>query len=240
MNNLWPMAMRGGLLTACLWGSVAALSLDVVGVLALLGYRLATGAAQPATEFGPCFVAAGALTALIAFLQNLRRARSEDLLKAASELLEKGFQTLESTTVPGSPSPRRLSWLTSARLVETAERLGAKISEPSHQDVYREKREYWRSRLYELIFPEPPQGLPSEFYSTTPDLMLAYGRRDKEPLAEKSLAYLYRFIRWQDGTLDPLAEVSGFTEEEIAHMETFGPRGLGQLMAAVRELRKGH
>lgn len=226
-------------MTTALWIIAALLALDA-GALALVLYcRLASApAAVSVSDLGPFIAIAGVLTALVAFLFNLRRGRSTDILEAATDLLEKGYASLESEKDSPTPTSRRLAWLTAARLIATAEMLEKKITEPSHREVYVQKREYWRTRLYELIFPSSPEGLPGSFYADKPEHMIAHLAQEREPLSERSLAFLYRFIRWPDETSDPIGKVTAFTEEEIAHMQSFGPRGLGNLLSAVRQLKK--
>ena len=67
--------------------------------------------------------------------------------------------------------------------------------------------------------------------------MLVTINEQRSPLSEKSLAYLYRFIRWPKELADPLADIAKFSDEEIQRMQTFGPHGLGNLMANVRSLQ---
>ena len=218
--------------------AVLALALDaglVAGVLILQLVR--TPDSFSILELGPLLVAAGVLTALVAFLFNLRRARSEDLLEAATDLLEKAYEKLAPKDESTQPSNRRLAWLSSARLVITAETLGRNITEPSHELIYREKMEYWRTRLYELIWPSI-EGLPSSFYAESPEHMIGHSGDVRDPLSEKSLAFLYRFVRWPEDKADPLGDEPQFTDEEIDQMCSFGPRGLGSLLAEVRRLRQ--
>ena len=225
--------MRGLLYVAAI-----TLALDaglVAGVL--ISRLLRTFDAFSILDLGPLLVAAGVLTALVAFLGNLGRARSEDVMKAATDLLEKAYEKLAPTDGSTQPTNRRLSWLSAARLIVTAEKLASAITEPSHQLIYRETREYWRTRLYELIWPSI-EGLPSSFYAESPEHMIAYSGDVREPLSEKSLAFLYRFVRWPDNTADPLGDELTFTEEEVERMLSFGPRGLGSLFAEVRRLRQ--
>lgn len=188
-------------------------------------------------DLGPLVVAAGALTALVAFVVNLRRARSEDVLKAATDFLEKACEKLAPTDGSNIPCNNRRAWLSSARLILTAEELASGITEESHQLIYRETKEYWRTRLHELIFPSI-EGLPSSFYAERPEHMISWSGRARDPLSEKSLAFLYRFIRWPDDAVDRLKNEPTFTDEEIERMVSFGPRGLGSLLAEVRSLRR--
>jgi hypothetical protein len=220
--------------------NVAAITLALdAGLIAgvLISRLLRASDAFSIIDLSPLLVAAGVLTALVAFLVNLGRARSEDVMEAATDLLEKAYEQLAPTGGSTQPINRRLSWLSAARLIVTAEKLANAITEPSHQLIYSETREYWRTRLYELIWPSI-EGLPSSFYAESPEHMIAYSGRAREPLSEKSLAFLYRFVRWPDNTPDPLGDELTFTEEEIERMLTFGPRGLGSLFAEVRRLRQ--
>ncbi|HAL36643.1 MAG TPA: hypothetical protein DCP03_00345 [Polaromonas sp.] len=226
-------------MNAALWFVVTLLALDAGLIAALLTRHLGMPfTAASVLDIGPLLVAAGVLTALIAFLVNLRRARSDDILKTATDLLEKAYETLMPKDDSSEPTNRRLSWLSAARLIATAERLEKAITENSHLLVYREKKEYWRTRLYELIFPSPPDGLPSSFYAEKPEHMIAYSGRVRDPLSEKSVAFLYRFIRWPETVRDPLGEEPAFTDAEIERMQAFGPRGLGKLLGEVRSLKR--
>jgi len=148
------------------------------------------------------------------------------------DLLEKAYQALAGEAE--EPTNRRHAWLSAARLIATAEKLSQHIVESSHRTIYGAKREYWRGQLYDLIFPSPPEGLPSSFYAEQPEHMVAYSGRVRPPLSEKSLAYLYRFIRWPEKVADSIGQEPVFTSDEIERMRTFGPRGLGELLAAAR------
>lgn len=218
--------------------AVITLALDA-GLIAgiLISRLLRTPEAFSILDLGPLLVAAGVLTALVAFLVNLGRARSEDVMKAATDLMEKAYEKLAPTDGSTQPTNRRLSWLSAARLIVTAEKLANAITEPSQQLIYREKREYWRTRLYELICPSI-EGLPSSFYAESPEHMIAHSGDVREPLSEKSLAFLYRFVRWPENMPDPLRSEPNFTDEEIDRMYSFGPRGLGNLIAEARRLRQ--
>lgn len=222
-------------MTIALWITVALLFTDAALIGVLLLCRIAGWSSSVSlTEIAPLFVVAGVLTALIALLLNLRRGRSEDILEAAADLMEKAHDALAPKD--GELSNRRHAWLSAARLISTAETLSTHIAEDSHKTIYQEKRKYWRSTLYDLLFPSPPDGLPSAFYAEKPEHMIASSRRTRDPLSEKSIAYLYRFIRWREGEADPIGQELNFSAEEIERMRTFGPRGLGNLMAEVRAL----
>jgi len=148
-------------------------------ILVLLLWRLCTSPETASiAEVAPLIVLAGVLTAVLAFLFNLRRGRSEDVLEAASDLLEKAYEAL--LTKEGALTNLRHAWLSSARLIAAAEQLAKRIAEPSHESIYSERREYWRGRLYDLIFPSPPEGLPSSFYAEKPEHMIGWSGKVRD------------------------------------------------------------
>ena len=114
------------------------LALDT-GLIAglLISHLLEAPTTVSVVDLGPLVVAAGALTALVAFVVNLRRARSEDVLKAATDFLEKACEKLAPTDGSNIPCNNRRAWLSSARLILTAEELASGITEESHQLIYR-------------------------------------------------------------------------------------------------------
>ena len=69
----------------------------------------------------------------------------------------------------------------------------------------------------------------------SPEHFNVWSGDQRAPLSERSLAYLYRFIKWQEGEGDPVATLE-FTDEEVEQMRTHGPTGLGQLLTKARAL----
>lgn len=226
-------------MTILLWGIAGLLAADALLICVLLIQRLAIASSAPSIlELGPLIIAAGVLVALLTLAFNLRRGRSEELLKAATDLLEKAYDALSPPQGSVLPPLERRAWLSAARLIRAAERIGSRITEESHSLIYCERREYWRAKVYDLIFPSI-DGLPSSFYAEDPAHMIGYSGNVRPPLSEKSLAVLYRFVRWPEDLPDPIGLESNFTDEEIHRMQTFGPRGLGNLLAQVRQLTSG-
>ena len=228
------------MLKVLLWFVYTLLAFDA-GLIAVFLANLAITPliTAPISDLGLFLAAAGVLVAFLAFLVNWSRARSDDILKTATDLLEKAYETLASKDGSIEPTNRRLSWLSAARLIATAEKLEKDITDSNHLLVYAAKKEYWRTRLSELIYPLPPGGLPSTFYAEEPEHMADFfSDGDRPPLSEKSIAFLHRFISWPEEIRDPIGEASNFTDEEIEKMMAFGPRGLGELLAKVRELNQ--
>lgn len=188
-------------------------------------------------EVTPWIVAAGVLAALITLSINQLREASEEYLESATDLLSKAYEILEASKDDhGRPKNSRLNWLTSARLIRTAESIAGLVTVESHRRIWREQKEYWRGRLRDLIKPEKSD-FPKEYYAAKPEHMWGYGDGDQVPLSERSLAVLYRFIQWPEDMEDPLKNDKSFTEEEINKMALFGPKGLGELLEEVEAIR---
>jgi hypothetical protein len=220
-----------------LWILMALLGIDVLLIAAYVGSALLLNSRTfSLVELGPMLVGAGVLVALISLALTARRNASEDFLESSGQLLERAYTTLAQLDDQGRPQSNRMNWLAAARFLRAAENLGAQITEDSHKVVFREQLEYWRAKLYELIYPSSA-GFPMDYFAEKPEHMLAYTDRDRTPLSIKSLAVLYRFVRWPVGFEDPIKAEPGFTEEEIERMRAFGPRGLGELLARVNDLK---
>jgi hypothetical protein len=182
----------------------------------------------------PLIVLAGVLIALITLSVNHRRVASEEYLENATDLLSKSYEILDTTKDErGVPKNNRINWLTAARLIRTSESIAELLTEESHKRIWQEKKEYWRGRLRDLIYPNR-DGFPQTYFAEKPELMIGWSNDDQEPLSEKSLVVLYRFIQWQ--IKDPLSNEDKFSDKEIEEMATFGPKQLGQLLKKVREI----
>lgn len=170
--------------------------------------------------------------ALLTLVYNVRRHISEDYCKEARAYLEKAYDTLKPSKPGDPPINDRLLWLTSARMLKTSENLSNKILFDSHRDAYIEDRQYWRTKFWNII-----KSLPSEYYAEKPEHLIMHNAQDRAPLAESSLYVIYKFMEWPKDYQDPLDNYR-FTDEEIETMQVRGPRGLGDLLAKHRELRK--
>lgn len=90
-------------------------------------------------EITPWIVVAGVLAALITLSINQLREASEEYLENATDLLSKAYAILEtSKDDQGRPKNSRLNWLTSARLIRTAESIADLVTVESHRRIWRE------------------------------------------------------------------------------------------------------
>ncbi|MGO9378656.1 MAG: hypothetical protein ACLP29_08895 [Dissulfurispiraceae bacterium] len=225
----------------------------IVTLIALLLFDLIVGAyflffppmPEYVTNIGPLFVGVAALVALLTLRINLDRNDSEDrkrnsqnYLKSATEFLEKAFETLADLDDKQLPKNNRLNWLSAARLIKASEKMQTLITEDSHKIIYGEQKAYWRARFYDLLMPNNRDGFPEDYYAQEPAHMIMYidDGKVRPPLSEKSLAVLYRFIQWPEGSTDPLLGIPKFTSEEMGKMELLGPRSLASFLNKVEQL----
>jgi len=191
-------------------------------------------------DLGPLAVIAGVLVAIFTFIFNQMRSASEEYLENSIALLSKAYDVLVSTKDDqGRPLNRRINWLTSARLIKAAQNISSLITEKSHVHIWEENQEYWRGRFSDAINPDR-NSFPQEYYAEYAQDFMVWGSSERQdPLSEKSLAMLYRFVRWNDKREDPLADVPNFSDYEIEYMSAFGPRNLGNLFRELRQLQSG-
>jgi hypothetical protein len=229
------------------WLLIVSLLINITGLLILVGakgYCILVNAGLegawqrlvsiPLSAFSSLAVLVGGLVALCVWTWNMRQQYSQDFLKESRSFFQKSFETLNVLDDQGRPLHDRMRWLTSARLLRVAQRLGSQIELKSHRLLYEEIEHYWRNRFDEIINPPdlPLEGLPEDYFAERPDHFISYDRRrDREPLAVSSIRVLYRFVEWPEGRSDPLDNEPPFSEEELHKMEALsGPRALGRLM----------
>jgi hypothetical protein len=199
----------------------------VLGVVFLKHYM--SGDDEGYTQF---FILLTVSVTFLTLIYNVRRHISEDYFKDAKEHLKKAYDALSPKDGETKPPNNRLTWLTAARFLKTAEKLSNKIIMASHKDMYREERQYWRMKFLEIV-----KDFPENYYAESPEKMLIWGVADRRPLSESSLVVVYKFIEWSDDYIDPLEKVT-FTDTEIHDMRHGSSVNLGTFLAKVRELRK--
>lgn len=169
--------------------------------------------------------------AALGFVYNIRRHLSEDYYKEAKEQLSKAYENLNHFTGKMLDNDR-LRWLTTARMLSVSNMLSNKIMMSSHKVMYKEEKQFWRMKFNDLVI-----DFPSEFYAEKPMHWIMHESHERAPIAEASLVEIYDFMKWSDDYTDPLDKKT-FSEKEIERMITRGPKGLGNLLKAHRELRK--
>jgi 4-amino-4-deoxy-L-arabinose transferase-like glycosyltransferase len=229
-------------LSRFLWGSTVVLALAGLLILASVIFMFAGGAGLPDVLplLGGLGVLSGACVALVALLLNLARARSRDYLDNCLDLLERAFQVLTQGDASTAPPNRRENWIAAARFLKASEALSKEILETSHRRVYEERLLDWRLRFHNLLQPND-DGFPETYFAEHPDDVFVWGRNTRAPLDTRSIAVLYRFLRFPPGYADPLLSEPLFSPQEIHQMKTFGPRALGRFLEKVQLSREsGH
>lgn len=172
----------------------------------------------------------GFLAAALTLTYNVRRHLSEDYFKEAREQLQKAFETLNVYDAEGRLSNDRLRWLTTARTLLIAERIGKKIMMGSHKEINIEDRQFWRMKFLEII-----KDFPEDFYAERPEHMITHGWEDRSPISEASLVIIHEFIEWDRSYIDPLKR-EFFSDEKLDVLMKRYPNMVRVLMA-VRRIR---
>jgi hypothetical protein len=164
--------------------------------VAVIARFFQTGMRFSIAELGPLMLGAGVLVALITLLTNKQREASSDFLKSAIDLLSKSYEVLAQKNSDASTNNLRLNWLTSARLLSSAEIISDSITVESHIRIWENECEYWRSRFRDLILSSTDFPQPDYFEEKSEHLK---GRGDDgNHSSPNSLATLYRFIHWPE------------------------------------------
>ncbi|MHA0962600.1 hypothetical protein [Enterobacter cancerogenus] len=163
---------------------------------------------------------------------NARRHISEDYTKDAKEYFKRAYEILTPKTPDSLPPDTRMAWLTAARNLKIAERLGNQIIMSSHKEIFVEERQFWRIKLGGLI-----KNFPSEYYAESAEKFIISGSDDKEPLSEYSLYVIHKFIDWDDEYKDSLDDTR-FSEAEKMRLLRRGYSNLYNLLVAVDRLRR--
>lgn len=181
-------------------------------------------------------VAAGTLGAVfVALFQgraNVRESASRTYFDHALSTLETAVSDFtRKTDAHGRPLNDRRHWLNFARAVGTAQQMASRIQTPELRELWKKTEHYWRERTYDVLdtlwnsFPVDYYGYsdPKEIHKN-----FATGPGERASLSESSLVFVYRWITWPSDYPDPLTKDAKFTDEELAKMESFGPRGLAE------------
>lgn len=168
--------------------------------------------------------------------------RSKLAMDSAITLVERAYEILTVDDKEKTPPPNdRYVWLTSARHILASQGISKDITESTHKKVFEEHLEYWRTRFYSVLSPLGKAGgpMPEAYFAEKPEhVVFAYSDGVRSPIAEKSLAVIFRFIEWPKDKEDRLQDVPLFTDEEIKHYRLFAHEGLGRHLELIRAYEK--
>jgi len=224
------------------------LGIVVIGTVVTVFYILLSTitTADPSFIFSAINTFVIIVAVVIAYLTlsyNKSRNQSADYLSKSLSLLEKAHDLFDDRDENGYPKNDRLLWLSVARLIKTSQDTSQLITEPSHKRIYNMELSYWRYKFSNILtVGDKHHTFPEEYFAEKPIdhyFKLGEGRR---PLSLISIAFMYKFVKWPEGELDPLDGIEPFTEQEINNMITFGPEELGRhllsTLTAIEDERK--
>jgi len=156
---------------------------------------------------------------------------SEDYFKDAKEYLKRAYEVLEPKAAEKAPPNDRMTWLTAARFIGIAERLGDKIIMDSHKESFLEEKEFWRSKFRNII-----KDFVWDNYCDGDGKYNSWTPHDREPIAEPSIYAIHKFIEWNDGYTDPLPDAI-FSNKDLEKLRRKFP-SLAQFLSQVRRNRE--
>jgi len=162
--------------------------------------------------------------------------RSERLARGAQIYFDEAARLIQSTFKDftdkrdgeGRPLNERVHWLNFARGVATAKNFAQRISTDELREVWREVEQYWRIKTYDELA-VTGESFPEHYYGyvgadRTKNSVTPAG--ENMALSDKSLRYIYRWVKWPKDQPDPVSDQPPFTDEELETMDFVGPRGL--------------
>jgi len=193
----------------------------------------------------PLVVLFSALMALIAFLWNAMYKNSEDKLIAAQGFYEKAYEVLNAEPVNERLPRSRARWLTAARLLQTAQKVGASSMLRIHKRMHADLQDYWRSKLRDMFLERRDVVLEQqEHEGRRPRRQELQGRHERYEASgildaikhkhavfdEKSVTVIFRFVRWPSNRSDPLKRVRSFSEKELNKMYESDPIVMAEMI----------
>ncbi|PMO47177.1 hypothetical protein BCT11_04590 [Vibrio sp. 10N.222.52.B12] len=176
-------------------------------------------------KVSPLLAFLGAISALYIWAANVVRLRSDDILKEVGNMYKRSYDTLSGSKNNELPQNDRMLWLTSARLLLSAQDLSLNLTEPSHKKIHKEIEAFWQWKFYLLISSEK-NNFPENYFSEGVSHYIAYSKGKSAPIAVPSLIVLYKFFQWKDDGIDRLDNYRTITEPEFEKLQGVPPQVL--------------
>jgi len=140
--------------------------------------------------------------------------------------LKRSFNFLSGDGTSSYQIKDRLVWLTSARLILQAEKLGSLISPNAISSIalYESEKDYWRHKFYNLI---DYTGMKS--FSMSNDYFAKASSIPGDEIDERSIKVIYQFALAFDSENDPIDKVTFYTTDELNDFHV-SQRGLKQYL----------
>jgi len=104
----------------------------------------------------------------------------------------------------------RMKWLTCARILSAAERIGSEIIMNSHKNIYIEYKQYWRNKFNEVII-----DFPQDFYTESIEAAHVWDDENRSPISFASIYAIHKFMMWDVNYTDPLTPQELSAEERL-------------------------
>lgn len=128
--------------------------------------------------------------AFLTYFSNQKTKRDEEITKQAILALERAYEILtDNGKNIAPPSPDRLNWLTTARMLARYEKLKGRLKTDLYKTICEEQEEYWRHRFYLLI--KDWNLYPLSYFQEKPSAEL--GIAPESGIAPNSAVVIFRF-----------------------------------------------
>lgn len=183
---------------------------------------------QSIQAIGSIGIMLGAFIALNSYRLNVESKKEDDKiakskinLDLALEFLEHAYETLTNNNENRVPKNNRMLWLTCARQLLASKKFSEEIYYKEHKYIYEEYEEYWRTKLF-LFLDKHKKQLDKRYFADKAEDAIATHLTERLPLAEQSLAVIFRFIEWEEGKEDKIKDIDRFSDEEIKGYKLVG------------------
>lgn len=128
--------------------------------------------------------------AFLTYFSNQKTKRDEEITKQAILALKRSYKILtDNGKNIAPPSPDRLNWLTTARMLARYEKLKGRLKTDLYITICEEQEEYWRHRFYLLI--KDWNLYPLSYFQEKPSAEL--GIAPESGIAPNSAVVIFRF-----------------------------------------------
>lgn len=199
---------------------------------------------QSMQAIGSLGIMSSAFIALAAYASNQKSKKQDELiarskinLDLALDFLKHAYETLTNNNPNEVPINDRVLWLTCARQLLASKKISDDIEHGEHKYVYKEYEDYWRTKLYSFL-EKHKEELNKRYFAEKAEHAIVTPTDARQPLHEKSLAVIFRFIEWDKDREDKVLNIDDFSKEEIKRHQLFGFEGLADHLLEFRNHKK--
>ncbi|MCH4813429.1 hypothetical protein [Vreelandella neptunia] len=176
------------------------------------------------------------LIAFLAYRANVKkqeddrvRERDRELTSQAKNSFQWAYEVLTDNGANIPPVADRLNWLTAARHLLRAKKLGEKVTHSTYKIIFDEIEEYWRHKFYVALSHEPLRRWRYFADDADPDW--------PENIEISSALVIVDFSNWKDDVEDPTNNVDRAKMIQQGVLNGQAGRGLKSYMQRFEEIR---